>query len=108
MLHLVRCDVMFTDSKPWKSECGQEKKTIFFLCAIELEGPFSSSIGFVTVDFYMVGLLAPHLSHNLEDQALQFVWPRPFDPSGMVDPTRSFCSCQHTSAGHWGIETSPQ
>jgi hypothetical protein len=37
MLHLVihgRCGVVFIDSKPWNSECGQEKKTVFFCVCV--------------------------------------------------------------------------
>jgi hypothetical protein len=46
--------------------------------------------GFVTVDFSGVGSLAPRPTPNLEDQGLHFVWPIPFDLSGMGGPTRSY------------------
>jgi hypothetical protein len=73
MLHLVRCGrcgVMFIEAKPWKSDCGQEKKTSFFVCY--WTGRFILlRHGSVTVNLFVVGLLAPHPTHNLEDQGLQ-------------------------------------
>jgi hypothetical protein len=39
---------------------------------------------FVTVNFFGVGSLAPRPTPNQEDQGLHFIWPLPFDLSGMV------------------------
>jgi hypothetical protein len=39
--------------------------------------------GFVTVNFLGVWSLAPNSTHDLEDEGLHFIWPLPFDPSGM-------------------------
>jgi hypothetical protein len=41
---------------------------------------------FVTVFFSGLGSLTPHLTSNLEDQGLQFVWPLPFALCGVGCP----------------------
>jgi hypothetical protein len=81
MLHMVsrgRCGVgvMFTDSKQWKSECSQDKKTSFFVSYCT--GRFIVLLhGFVTVNFFAVGLLAPQPNHYPEDQRLCLSGPYP-------------------------------
>jgi hypothetical protein len=57
--------------------------------------------------FFLGEVVAPSQNPNLEDQKLHFVWPLPFDLSGMGDPTRSLRSRQHSSPGHWEAQTSP-
>jgi hypothetical protein len=37
---------------------------------------------------------------------LLFVWPLPFDLSGMSDATKTLRSRLHSSPGRWGAETS--
>jgi hypothetical protein len=44
-----------------------------------------------------VGLLARRSTPNLEDQGLHFIWPLPFDLSGIGGSTRSLRSRQHNS-----------
>jgi hypothetical protein len=53
---------------------------------------FIGSGGFATIDFSGVGLLVSRPTHNPWDQGLHFIWPLPFDLSGMGDPTRSLRS----------------
>lgn len=62
--------------------------------------------GFVTADFSRMGLLAPCLSPHLEDWGLHFVLPLPFHSSGIGCCTRRLCFRQHSSWGHWGVQTS--
>jgi hypothetical protein len=49
-----------------------------------------------------LGSLAPLLTPNLEGLGLHLVWPLHFDLSGTGGATKSLCSRQHTSLGHWG------
>jgi hypothetical protein len=44
--------------------------------------------GFVTVDFVRGGVVSP--TPNLEDQGLHFVWPLPYDMSGLDGPTGAY------------------
>jgi hypothetical protein len=46
--------------------------------------------GFVTVDFFEGGSLAPRPNPNLEDKGLHFVWPLPFDLCGKDGTAKSF------------------
>jgi hypothetical protein len=39
--------------------------------------------GFITVNFLWLGSLAPNQNSNLKDHGLHFVWPLPYDLSGM-------------------------
>jgi hypothetical protein len=57
--------------------------------------------------FVRGGIVAPRPTLSLENQGLYFVWPLPFDLSGIHGPTRSLRSRQHSSPGHWGAHTSP-
>jgi hypothetical protein len=43
-----------------------------------------------------------------EDLGLHFIWPLPFQESGISGSTRSLHSSQHMSLGHWVTQTSPQ
>jgi hypothetical protein len=52
------------------------------------------------------GVVSHTSKPNLEGQGLHFIWLLPFDLSGASYTTRSLCSHQHTSTGHWGAEAS--
>jgi hypothetical protein len=64
--------------------------------------PAWSSGGFVTVNFTRMVSLAPRPTSSLDNQGLHFVWPLPFDLSGMGGSTWSFRSRQHSSPGPGG------
>jgi len=53
------------------------------------------------------GLSARRPTPNLEDQGLFFVWPLPFDQSGMVRPARDQSPHRHSSLGHWDTQAPP-
>jgi hypothetical protein len=45
---------------------------------------------FVTVNISRVEVVPPHPTPNLENQRLHFIWPLPFDLSGIGDPTGAY------------------
>jgi hypothetical protein len=55
--------------------------------------------GFTTGNYSGVGLLAARPTTNLVDQVLHFVWPLPFDLSGVGGYTRSLRCHRHKSPG---------
>jgi hypothetical protein len=65
--------------------------------------------GFIKVNLFAVGSLAPCPTTKLEDQGLHFVCPLPFNLSGTVGATRSLHSRQHSSPVNWNarISSSP-
>jgi hypothetical protein len=61
-------------------------------------------LGFHNSKFFRVGVV----SSTANSPQLYFVWPLPYDLSGMHDPTRSLHSLQYCSPKHWGARGSPR
>jgi hypothetical protein len=61
--------------------------------------------GLLTLNFSGVWSLAPHPTHNLEEQELHFNRPLCFELSAMAGPTRSLRSRQHSCLGHINLHS---